>query len=124
MTGRPVSSLRHRPPETAHQATRWDRHAARYGTAGLCRPCSGQAAWGHQLGFSQVHAPCAACTPMVATFPLATTTAWRKLPNTGLSAAQLCIPIPITSVEPSSATCTLIVPERRESATSEERVQP
>jgi hypothetical protein len=121
---RRVSPETTRQPETMHQATRWDRHAVRHEVAGLCRRCSAQAAWGHSLGFSQVQAPCSACAPAVASFPVAATGAWRKLPNNGLSAAQLCIAFPPMSADPDSSRRTSTAPEGHESATSDEEVQP
>lgn len=118
------SPERNRQPETMHQATRWDRHAVRYAVAGLCRRCSAQAAWGHQLGFAQVQPPCAACAPAVASFPVAATGAWRKLPNNGLSAAQLCIAFPPMSADPDSARRTPTTAQGHEPATSDEEPQP
>jgi hypothetical protein len=50
-----------RSPETLRQARRWDETAARYRTRGLDPVCAAQLAWGHQVGFSQVHPVCDEC---------------------------------------------------------------
>lgn len=50
-----------RAPETLRQARRWDETAARYRAHGLDPSCAAQLAWGHQVGFSQVHPPCDEC---------------------------------------------------------------
>ncbi len=50
-----------RRAETQDQALHLDRNASDYRRAGYCDPCSAQAAWGHQCGFSLVRPPCDAC---------------------------------------------------------------
>ena len=50
-----------RAPETLRQARRWDETAARYRAQGLDPSCAAQLAWGHQVGFSQVHPVCGEC---------------------------------------------------------------
>ena len=49
------------PPENLSQAQYWQWIKNKYFAAGLCNGCAGQAAYGHQLGFSRVHDPCSAC---------------------------------------------------------------
>jgi hypothetical protein len=39
-------------PETLAQARHWDEKVSRYRRAGFCDRCAAQAAWGHQIGFS------------------------------------------------------------------------
>lgn len=67
-------------PETMSQAHTWVVTANAYEADGLCRGCAGQAAYGHQLGFSRVHPPCDTCQPIVDTFPVdaGQATPWRK----------------------------------------------
>lgn len=68
------------PPETTRQSQTWETTANFYEQDGLCRGCAGQAAYGHQLGFSRIHPPCDACQPIVDDFPLPAglATPWRK----------------------------------------------
>lgn len=66
-------------PETLAQAEHWQRRNREYVRAGLCLRCAAQAAWGHQLGFTRVHPPCAACAPVVASLPAPAAGGWRKL---------------------------------------------
>lgn len=47
--------------ETLSQASKWDFNNRRWLAAGFCVRCAAQAAWGQQLGFSQVAAPCVKC---------------------------------------------------------------
>jgi len=49
------------PPENIEQARYWQLIKNRYQAAGLCNGCAGQAAYGHQLGFTRVQDPCSAC---------------------------------------------------------------
>lgn len=49
-------------PETASEAAEYDKRVSRYRRAGFCDACAGQAAWGGQLGFSNVRPPCPTCT--------------------------------------------------------------
>jgi hypothetical protein len=49
------------PSENIAQAQYWQSIKNKYLAAGLCNGCAGQAAYGHQLGFSRVHDPCSAC---------------------------------------------------------------
>lgn len=67
-------------PETARQAHTWETVANLYETDGLCRGCAGQAAYGHQLGFSRVHPPCDPCQSIVGGFPLSAgkDSPWRR----------------------------------------------
>jgi len=52
-------------PETVRQAIRWDARVKAYKATGLCSACAGQAAYGHQLGFDVIAAPCDTCRPLV-----------------------------------------------------------
>lgn len=47
-------------PETFRQAGTWENVKNKYVDAGLCNGCAGQAAYGHQLGFTRIHPPCEA----------------------------------------------------------------
>lgn len=70
------------PPETLRQAQRWDSAVTRYTRAGLCARCASQAAWGGQIGYTRVHAPCEYCAAIVADFPGAEhVNGWRTLPE-------------------------------------------
>jgi hypothetical protein len=51
-------------PETLYQAQHWDRAKSEYVALGWCQQCAAQAAWGHQLGFSNIHDPCPDCTEL------------------------------------------------------------
>lgn len=75
-----ASRLTSESPETRSQAHTWEVTANRYQAEGLCRGCAGQAAYGHQLGFSRVRPPCAECRPLVAGFPRSAGRGnpWRK----------------------------------------------
>lgn len=73
-----MSQVIPKQPETLAQAVEWDRRRGHYLRTGLCHRCAAQAAYGHALGFSRVHSPCAACIPVVANFPVAATNGWRK----------------------------------------------
>lgn len=48
-------------PETVRQAATWENVKNHYLAAGLCNGCAGQAAYGHQLGFSRIKDPCDTC---------------------------------------------------------------
>ncbi len=78
-----ATKLTKETPETPAQAKVWENTARKYQDDGLCRPCAGQAAYGHQLGFSRVQPPCDGCAPVVAGFPLpaGAGTPWRKWPR-------------------------------------------
>ncbi len=65
-------------PETLRQAQRWDTVKGAYLQVGLCERCAGQAAWGHQIGFSMINPPCEKCVHAVAAFPIAAVAPWRK----------------------------------------------
>lgn len=52
-------------PETVRQAIVWQNVKNHYVTLGLCSACSGQAAYGHQLGFARVNDPCGVCRAVV-----------------------------------------------------------
>lgn len=67
------------PPESLSQARAHHRLTNRYEQAGLCRTCAAQAAYGHQLGFTKVNAPCDWCLPVVQAFPKPAARKWRKL---------------------------------------------
>lgn len=70
------------PPETMRQAQRWDSAFTRYARADLCARCASQAAWGGQIGYARVHAPCKTCAPIVADFPGAEhVNGWRSWPE-------------------------------------------
>ncbi|MGZ3715269.1 MAG: FDXHR family putative zinc-binding protein [Ktedonobacterales bacterium] len=49
---------------------------------GLCEKCAAQAAWGHQTHadkWTDLHPPCAECTPIIATLPVSTPNPrWRR----------------------------------------------
>jgi hypothetical protein len=47
-------------PETVSQAKNWETVKGRYIREGLCNGCAGQAAYGHQLAFTRIQAPCLA----------------------------------------------------------------
>lgn len=66
-------------PETKSQADEHGRTMRHYLTLGICNACAGQAAWGHQNGFSSVHPPCLSCLPIVASFPTEQPAPWRSL---------------------------------------------
>jgi hypothetical protein len=70
-------------PETIAAARKWDAVANAYQRDSLCRACAGQAAWGHQVGFSLIKPPCPACAPVVAMFPqeAAAGSGWRRYPS-------------------------------------------
>lgn len=74
--------------ETLEQAQEWQRSLYRYEQAGLCHVCAAQAAYGHQIGFSQVHPPCPECVPLVAAFPTVAVLPWRKMTRKDHSAAR------------------------------------
>jgi hypothetical protein len=65
-------------PETLRQARSFDANKNHYLALGLCGPCAAQAAWGHQIGFSNSHRPCSACQTAIATFPTAQPGPWRS----------------------------------------------
>jgi hypothetical protein len=48
-------------PETVRQAQTWETVKGHYVAAGLDDGCAGQAAYGHQMGFSRVKDPCVTC---------------------------------------------------------------
>jgi hypothetical protein len=72
-------------PETLRQAQRWQAVKHRYVQEGLGDRCAAQAAWAHQNhgdNWGNIHPPCAACEPIVATFPAATPSPlWRRIPH-------------------------------------------
>lgn len=75
-------------PESPGQARLWDRTFDWYQAAGLCARCASQAAWGHQIGWTQVHAPCDRCTCVVSTFPLEQMGGWRSVPKQARTARE------------------------------------
>jgi len=66
-------------PETDSQAMLWEMTCSLAADYGLCRTCAAQLAWGHQNGFSTVHAPCANCAHIVATLPTLKVNGWRTV---------------------------------------------
>jgi hypothetical protein len=50
-----------RRSETLRQARDWELVKGAYLDDGFCYPCSVQAAYGHQLGFSQIAPVCSGC---------------------------------------------------------------
>lgn len=65
--------------ETLRQARTFDSTKGHYVKLGLCKPCAAQAAWGHQLGFSELlHQPCDVCQVLVDTFPVSEPGRWRS----------------------------------------------
>lgn len=64
--------------ETLRQARTFDSNKGHYESLGLCNPCAAQAAWGHQLGFSECKPPCQECQPLVDRFPVAKPNQWRS----------------------------------------------
>ncbi|NYD78436.1 hypothetical protein SAMN05216555_10988 [Arthrobacter cupressi] len=72
------SGLKDQAAETLRQARTFDRIKRHYEGLGLCGPCAAQAAWGHQIGFSQSKAPCEDCQPIVDGFPVAKPNGWRS----------------------------------------------
>lgn len=65
--------------ETPRQARRWMQVKGWYDRAELCPRCSSQGAYGHQLGFSNVKAPCNRCAVIVAEFPVPAVNGWHRL---------------------------------------------
>lgn len=65
-------------PETLRQAKSFATVRNFYAGLGLCNRCAAQIAYGHQNGFTGLHAPCADCQPVVDTFPLDAVGPWRK----------------------------------------------
>ncbi len=76
-------------PETLRQARRFDERATQYRRALGCDRCAAQAAYGHQEGFADVHPPCAACRPIVATFPVPAVNGWRKIDGKAADGPEL-----------------------------------
>jgi hypothetical protein len=68
-------------PETPRQAQWWEIRKNQYLNWNLCFVCACQAAWGHQIGFLRVKAPCSDCARIVAGFPLSASAGWRTLPQ-------------------------------------------
>lgn len=81
--GTPKSTPKALLPETITQARHWELVKQRYLRCGLCHKCACQAAWGHQIGWTNLeYEPCPTCAPIVAQLPDATaSTAWRKTPR-------------------------------------------
>ncbi len=69
--------------ETHRQASTWQNVKNKYLNRGLCHPCAGQAAWGHQNGFSSIHEPCLACQPVVDNLPVDKKGPWRGIDASG-----------------------------------------
>jgi hypothetical protein len=55
-------------PETLDQARLWESVKQSYLSDGFCVACAVQAAYGHQLGFSQVAPACADCRGIAPTY--------------------------------------------------------
>lgn len=86
--GKRSESSRQREPETPRQAARHDRVSAlAHDKGGLCWRCSPQCAWGHALGFTEVHPPCAGCAPIVALWPVEKPNGWRAVEGSASSPA-------------------------------------
>lgn len=66
------------PPESLRQARTFDATKRHYMQLGLCGRCAAQAAWGHQLGFSESKPPCHGCQSIVDTFPVDKPGKWRS----------------------------------------------
>jgi hypothetical protein len=81
-----MKQITRQPAETIQQAQSWENVKNGYLACGLCDKCAAQAAWGHQHhagSWTQLHPPCGGCIPIVAGFPLATTSpVWRKTTRT------------------------------------------
>lgn len=74
-TRRSTATSRH--PETLRQARTFEEVRARYVGDGFCAACSVQAAFGHQMGFSQVTAACVECQEKRPTYRFAAEDAHR-----------------------------------------------
>lgn len=75
---RPLSKAER--PETLRQAITWESVKRNYLQHGLCDRCAGQAAWGHQIGFSRLEQlPCGKCWPAVQRLPKAQPDGWRSV---------------------------------------------
>jgi hypothetical protein len=86
-------------PESPSQAKEFDRRKRAYRDAGLCHACAAQAAFGHQMGFLQVHPPCASCVPVVTGFPYPAENSWRRF-RRGRSLGEVATwPMPVTDPE-------------------------
>lgn len=68
-------------PETIDEARRWQTRHNKYVAAGICPRCAGQAAYGHQLGWSNVYPPCSTCWPVVTGWdsPTGSPSGWHVL---------------------------------------------
>ena len=64
--------------ETLRQAQTWQSNKKHYMELGLCSICSGQAAYGHQIGFRRVRPPCSSCLLTVLGFPVHEPGEWRS----------------------------------------------
>ena len=62
------STASSRQSESSRQATIWESVRASYAASGFCPSCAAQAAYGHQLGFSQVPSVCDSCRGRKATW--------------------------------------------------------
>lgn len=65
-------------PETLREAQEWDASNRHYVHLGLCYADAGQAAFGHQMGFTRVNQPCLECRPIIAGFPDKAANGWRS----------------------------------------------
>jgi hypothetical protein len=65
------SAVKHKKdrPETIAEVLSWQRLKTSYLMLGLCHACAAQAAYGHQLGFTLINAPCSGCLPLVRSLP-------------------------------------------------------
>jgi hypothetical protein len=74
----------------------WERVKSAYVADGFCHGCAAQAAYGHQLGFSQIEPPCGACQGIRPTYEWAGERAhrWAGVPyltvvNGGVSRSEV-----------------------------------
>lgn len=67
-------------PETLREAQTWDVVKNKYLAYGLCHTCACQAAWGHQIGFSNTtRQPCDGCASLVGALPKSRPNGWRSV---------------------------------------------
>lgn len=72
-------------PETMRQARRFDAVCNQARSFGLCARCAPQLAFGHQLGFTRVHAPCVDCLPLLERLPVGQPNEWRSVEGSAAS---------------------------------------
>lgn len=84
--------------ETPSQLYEHERFVRRYGRQGCAPRCVAQAGYGAQMGFTLVHAPCAECAPIVATFPILKANGWHAIlvrPRQDVAAAGVGQTLPL-----------------------------